>query len=73
MAAFRNDENRVCGVRMVDNGVVLSGIRDGMKRLRLFVNNQNRGMEEGRRVERAGESARFSLDPFCYTTLLSVP
>jgi hypothetical protein len=73
MAAFRDDENRVCGVRMADDGVVLSRIRDGVKRPRLFVSNQNRGTEEGRCAEGAGGTARFSLDPFRFTTLLGVP
>jgi hypothetical protein len=64
-------------VHIVNSGagrqVTLSGLPDCVKQLRLVVTDPKRGMEEGKRVQVSSGTARFTLDPACFTTLISVP
>jgi hypothetical protein len=76
-AAFGDIANGIYSVHMINNGagrqVVLSGFPDGVKQLRMFVTDRNRGMEEGSRAQVTDGKARFTLDPTCFTSLISVP
>jgi len=51
--------------------VVVSGLPESVKELRVYVTDARRAMEEGRRVRVSEGNARFTLDDFAFTTVMS--
>jgi len=74
-AAFGNLAEGVYAVHLVNNGATraatLTGLPAGVKQLRLWVTDSQRGMQEGARVPVTGGKAEFQLDATSYTTLIS--
>jgi hypothetical protein len=73
-AAFGDIANGVYTVHLVNNGVTrpatLAGLPVGLKELRVYVTDAERGMKEGERIPVANGTARFTLDAASYTTLI---
>jgi hypothetical protein len=74
-AAFGDIANGIFTLHMVNNGaarkVILTGLPDTVKTLRLYITDPQRGMAEGKRIQVAGGSAQFTLEAACFTTLVS--
>ncbi|MGA9118903.1 MAG: hypothetical protein WB699_06015 [Bacteroidota bacterium] len=62
-------------IHIVNNGasrpVVLTGLPESVTELRTYVTDARRGMEEGRRVRVSEGQAKFTLDEFSFTSLVS--
>jgi hypothetical protein len=73
-AAFGNIAAVDYAVHLVNNGAsraaTLSGLPAGLKELRLYVTDSERGMEEGKRVPVVNGKTQFTLDAVSFTTLL---
>jgi hypothetical protein len=76
-AAFGDIAGGVYTVHIVNNGAgrpaTLTGLPDGVKQLRVWVTDSQRGMQEGERVAVAGGKAEFQLNPMSFTTLIGAP
>jgi len=75
--AFGDIANGVYCVHITNNGasrqVTLGGLPDSVKQLRRYVTGPKLGMEEGRRIQVSGGTAKFTIDSGCFTSLISVP
>jgi hypothetical protein len=76
-AGFGNIAEGIYTVHMVNNGAArqatLTGLPAGVKELRLWVTDSQRGMEEGARVPVVDGKAQLNLEATSYTTVISVP
>jgi len=76
-AAFGDIAGGVYTVHIVNNGAgrpaTLTGLPDGVKQLRVWVTDSQRGMQEGERIAVSGGKAEFQLDPMSFTTLIGAP
>jgi hypothetical protein len=76
-AAFGDIADGLYTVHIVNNGATrpttLTGLPAGVKELRLWVTDTQRGMQEGARVPVADGKAQFNLDAMSFVTLISVP
>lgn len=74
-AALGDIANGTYTVHVVNNGAArpttLSGIPAGVRELRVWVTDQARGMVEGPRIPVTDGTARFTLDPASFTTLMA--
>ncbi len=74
-AAFGDIADSVYTIDLVNKGasrtVVLSGIPESVKEFRLYVTDQKRGMKDDRTVSVSDGQAKFTLDEFGFTTLVS--
>jgi hypothetical protein len=61
----------------VNNGAArpatLSGLPDGVKRLRVRVTDSGRGMQEGEPVPVTGGQARLTIEAASFTALIGAP
>jgi hypothetical protein len=75
--AFGDIASGVYSVHVVNMGAArpttITGLPAGVKQLRVWVTDGQRGMQEGARIAVAGGKAEFQLDATSYTTLISVP
>jgi hypothetical protein len=75
-AAFGNIAEGIYVVHLVNHGasrpVVLTGLPDSVHELRMFVTDGKRGMEEGGRIHVSDGEAKFTLDAFGFTSVMSV-
>ena len=75
-AGFGNIAEGIYTVHMVNNGAArqatLTGLPAGVKELRLWVTDTQRGMEEGARVPVVDGKAQLNLAATSYTTVISV-
>jgi len=73
-AAFGDIKDGTYVVDLVNHGasrpVHLTGLPREVTGLTLYVTDARRGMEEEKRVRVSGGEASFTLDPFCFTTLV---
>jgi O-glycosyl hydrolase len=76
-AGFGNIAEGVYTVHVVNNGAArqatLTGLPAGVKELRVWVTDSQRGMEEGARISVAGGKAELKLEATSYTTVIGVP
>jgi hypothetical protein len=74
-AAFGNIANGTYTIHLVNHGtsrpVHLTGLPDSVKELRVYVTDGKRGMEEGKRVRVSDGKAKFTLDDFAFTSVIS--
>ncbi len=75
-AAFGNIAEGAYTVHIVNNGATrpatLTGLPAGVKEMRVWVTDSQRGMQEGARVPVTDGKAEFQLDATSFTTLLGV-
>jgi hypothetical protein len=75
--AFGDIASGVYSVHVVNMGAArtttLSGLPAEVKKLRVWVTDEKRGMQEGEPITVANGKAQFTLDPTSYTTLVSAP
>jgi hypothetical protein len=75
--AFGDIASGVYSVHVVNMGAArpttITGLPAGVKQLRVWVTDGQRGMQEGARIAVADGKAAFQLDATSYTTLISVP
>jgi hypothetical protein len=73
-AAFGNIAEGIYTVHIVNNGATrtatLTGLPPGVKQLRLWVTDAQRGMQESGRIPVTGGQAQFSLAATSYTTVI---
>ncbi len=73
--AFGDLANGAYTIHVVNNGasrpVVVTGLPENVKELRMYVTDSKRGMEEGKRVRVSDGQARFTLADFAFTSLIS--
>jgi hypothetical protein len=76
-AGFGDIAGGIYTVHVVNNGAgrpaTLTGLPDGVKQLRRWVTDSQRGMQEGERIAVSGGKAEFQLDPMSFTTLIGAP
>lgn len=74
-AALGDPEKGVYAIHLVNNGakrqVTLEGLPKGLKQFRMYITDSDRGMKEMKPVKVKGGVARFTLDTYAYTTLIS--
>jgi len=75
-AAFGDIKNEIYSVNMVNNGgtrkVILKGVPNSVKKLRMYITDQNRGMDEAKDIKVSNGTAEFSIDAASFTTLISI-
>src|SRR5271157_2395749 len=74
-AAFGNIAEGIYTVHMVNNGAArtatLTGLPPGVKQLRLWVTDAQRGMQEAERIPVSGGKAQFPLAATSYSTVIT--
>ncbi len=74
-AALGNNDQNTFAIHLVNNGsnrqATLSGLPSGIKELHIYVTNQEKSMEEGKRIRVTNGKAQFMLEAASYTTLMS--
>ena len=75
-AAFGNIAEGTYVVHFVNHGasrpVVLTGLPQSVHEFRTYVTDNKRGMEEGKRIHVSNGEAKFTLDAFGFTSVMSV-
>lgn len=75
-AAFGDIANGIYSLHLVNNGatrqVTIKGFPDTVKELQMLITDENRGMEEGKKVNVSKGVATFTLDAGSYTTLKNI-
>ena len=75
-AAFGNIAEGTYVVHLVNHGasrpVVLTGLPESVHELRTYVTDSKRGMEEGKRIHVSNGEAKFTLDAFGFTSVMTV-
>jgi hypothetical protein len=75
-AAFADIAGGTYTIDLVNHGasrtVRLSGFPESVKELRVYVTDSKRGMEEGKRVNVTNGEAKFTIDEYSFTTLMSL-
>jgi hypothetical protein len=75
-AAFSDVANGTYTIHLVNQGasrpVILNGFPDNVKELQIYVTDNKQGMKEGKRVHVSDGIAKFTLEAFGFTTLISV-
>ncbi len=75
-AALGDPEKGVYAIHIVNNGatreVTIRGLPNDLKRFDIFVTDQTRAMEKGKRVRVADGKAQFMLDARCFATLVGL-
>ena len=73
-AALGNIAEGVYTLHVVNNGAgrpaTVTGLPAGVKQLRIWVTDDQRGMQEGERIPVSDGKAQFALEPMSYTTLI---
>ena len=76
-AALGNIAEGVYTLHVVNNGggrpATVTGLPAEVRQLRIWVTDQQRGMQEGDRIPVTGGKAQFTLDATSYVTLIGVP
>ncbi|MDP4211095.1 MAG: hypothetical protein Q8926_00600 [Bacteroidota bacterium] len=74
-AALGDNQTGLYTLHLVNNGttrkVNLYGLPDRIKTLRIYTTDEKRNMQEGRQIPVKKGRARFTLDSYAYTTLMS--
>ena len=74
-AAFGNIAEGVYTVHLVNHGATrpatITGLPAGVKQLRVWVTDAERGMQEGERIPVTDGKAQFTLSATSYTTVMS--
>ena len=74
-AALGDNSQSVYAFHLVNTGakrkVVLTGLPDGLKELRVFTTTKERNMEEGSTIKVKNGKAKFKIDATSYTSLMS--
>jgi hypothetical protein len=73
-AAFGNLAEGMYTIHVVNNGagrpMTVTGLPSGVGELRVWVTDQRRGMEEGKRIKVVSGKAELTVEPMSYTTLI---
>ncbi len=74
-AAFGDLADGTYTIDLVNHGasrpVHITGLPESVKELRVYTTDSKRGMEEGKRVHVSDGEAKFTLDEFSFTSLIS--
>ena len=77
VAAFGDIPDSAYTIHIVNNGasrqVILTGIPSTVRELRRYVTDAKRGVADEGRVKVSDGEAKFTVDAFAFTTLVSVP
>ena len=75
VAAFGDTDKKSYAFHLVNDGpereVILRGLPQNLKRLRIYVTDKQRGMEKGERIRVKNGEARFRIGGACFTSLMS--
>jgi hypothetical protein len=76
-AALGNNTSRTYAIHLVNNGaareVMLNGLPDTVKELKMYTTNSSRGMEEGKPVTVTQGRANFTADANSFVSLMTTP
>ncbi|HTY00956.1 MAG TPA: hypothetical protein VMG09_13085 [Bacteroidota bacterium] len=75
-AAFGDIADSIFTIDFVNSGasrtVILSGVPETVREFRTYVTDNKRGMQEEKTIRVSDGQAKFTIDEFCFTTLVSV-
>ncbi len=75
VAALGDKNKNIYTFHLVNDGpsreVVLKGLPDQLKKLRLYITDANRGVEKGELIKVKNGETRFTIGPACFVSLFS--